>query len=135
MRIVETPLRVRYSETDRMGIVYHANYVVWFEIGRTEYCRAAGLPYRSLEDAGLFILVTRLECKFRRPARYDDLVRVRSGLTELGSRGLAFGYEVVDAEDRLLADGVTHHVFADTAGKPRRAPEEIVAALERFRSS
>ena len=134
-RVVQTELQVRYSETDRMGIVYHANYIVWFEIGRTEYCRAAGLPYRTMEDAGLLILVTGVECKYRRSARYDDLVRVRSRLTELGSRGLAFAYEVVNTEDRLLAHGATRHVFADVSGKPRRAPEEIVAALERFRSS
>ncbi len=135
MRIVETPLRVRYAETDRMGVVYHANHLIWFEIGRTEYCRAAGLPYRALEDAGLLILVTGVECRFRHPARYDDAIRVRSRLTELGNRGLTFGYEVLDVHDRLLADGSTRHVFADASGKPRRAPEDIVETLERFRSS
>ena len=135
MRTVETPLRVRYSETDRMGIVYHANYIVWFEIGRTDYCRAAGVPYRTLEDAGLLILVTEVTCRYRRSARYDDAVRVRARLTELASRGLAFGYEIVDAEDRLLAEGTTRHVFADTAGKPRRAPAEVIETLESFRSS
>ena len=135
LRVVETPLRVRYSETDRMGIVYHAHYIVWFEIGRTDYCRAAGIPYRAMEDAGLLILVTAAECRYRRPARYDDAVRVRSRVTDLASRGLVFGYEIVDEEDRILAEGTTRHVFADTAGKPRRAPPEIIATLERFRKS
>ncbi len=134
MRVVETSLRVRYSETDRMGIVYHGHYIVWFEIGRTDYCRAAGMPYRVMEDSGLLILVTRVECKYRRSARYDDAVRVRSRLTELGSRGLSFGYEIVDAEGRLLAEGATRHVFADSGGKPRRAPAEILERLERFRN-
>ena len=134
MRIVETPLRVRYSETDRMGIVYHANYIVWFEIGRTDYCRAAGMPYRAMEDAGLLILVTAAECRYRRSARYDDAVRVRSRLMELASRGLAFGYAIADEEDRILAEGTTRHVFADTAGKPRRAPREILEKLEAFRN-
>lgn len=133
MRVVETPLRVRYSETDRMGIVYHGHYIVWFEIGRTDYCRTAGMPYRAMEDSGLLILVTGVECRYRRSARYDDAVRVRSRLTELASRGLSFGYEIVDEEDRLLAEGVTRHVFADISGKPRRAPAEILERLESFR--
>jgi acyl-CoA thioester hydrolase len=135
MRVVETPLRVRYAETDRMGIVYHSHYIVWFEIGRTDYCRAAGMPYRAMEDSGLWILVTAVECKYRRSARYDDAVRVRTRLAELGSRGLAFDYEIVDEADRLLADGGTRHVFADATGKPRRAPAEILSALEAFRTA
>jgi len=134
MRVVETSLRVRYSETDRMGIVYHGHYIVWFEIGRTEYCRAAGVPYRKLEDAGLLILVTAVECRYRRSARYDDPIRVRARLTELGGRGLAFGYEVVNEGGAVLAQGTTRHVFADINGKLRRAPAEIVGALEAFRS-
>ncbi|HEY3124454.1 MAG TPA: thioesterase family protein [Thermoanaerobaculia bacterium] len=135
MRVVETSLRVRYAETDRMGVVYHGHYIVWFEIGRTEYCRAAGMPYRVMEDSGLLILVTGVECKYRRSARYDDAVRVKSRMTELGSRGLSFGYEVVDEAGRLLAEGATRHVFADVSGKPRRAPGEILEKLESFRSS
>ena len=135
MKTVETELRVRYSETDRMGIVYHAHYIVWFEIGRTEFCRAAGVPYRAMEDAGLLILVTAVECRYRRSARYDDAVRVKARIMELSSRGLAFAYEIVDDEGRLLADGATRHVFADPSGRPRRAPEEIIESLERFRSS
>jgi len=135
MRVVETSLRVRYAETDRMGVVYHGHYIVWFEIGRTEYCRAAGMPYRVMEDSGLLILVTGVECKYRRSARYDDAVRVKSTLTELGSRGLSFGYEIVDDQGGLLAEGTTRHVFADVSGKPRRAPGEILEKLESFRSS
>jgi acyl-CoA thioester hydrolase len=118
-----------------MGIVYHANYIVWFEIGRTDFCRAAGMPYRAMEDAGILILVTGVECRYRRSARYDDAVRVRSRLVEIASRGLAFAYEIADEKDRILADGTTRHVFADAAGRPRRAPPEIIAALEKFRES
>lgn len=135
LRTVETPLRVRYSETDRMGIVYHGHYIVWFEIGRTEYCRAAGMPYRAMEDSGLLILVTGVECRYRRSARYDDAVRVRSRVTQLNSRGLSFEYEIVDEADRLLAEGATRHVFADLSGKPRRAPAGIIETLARFRES
>jgi acyl-CoA thioester hydrolase len=134
-RTVETRLRVRYSETDRMGIVYHGHYIAWFEVGRTEYCRAAGVPYRTLEDSGLLILVTAVECKFRRSARYDDEVRIVTRLTELASRGLAFGYEALDRDGRLLAEGTTRHVFADASGKPTRAPAEVVRALSKFRDT
>ena len=135
MRIVETPVRVRYAETDRMGIVYHAHYIVWFEIGRTDYCRAAGMPYRAMEESGLWILVTGVDCKYRGSARYDDALRVRTELPELASRGLSFRYEIVDEKDRLLAEGSTRHVFADSQGRPRRAPAEILERLEAFRSS
>ena len=126
-------VRVRYAETDRMGIVYHAHYIVWFEIGRTNYCRAAGMPYRAMEDSGLWILVTGVECKYRGSARYDDALRVRTRLMELASRGLSFQYEVVNEGERLLAEGSTRHVFADAQGRPRRAPAEILEALEAFR--
>ena len=131
-RVVETELRVRYSETDRMGIVYHGAYVSWFEVARTEYCRAAGFPYRRMEDDGLLILVTRVECVYRRPARYDDRIFVRARVTGLASRGLAFAYEVVDENGERLADGATRHLFADVAGRPARAPGEVLEALERF---
>lgn len=135
LRVVETELRVRYSETDRMGIVYHAHYIVWFEIGRTEFCRAAGVPYRAMEDAGLLILVTAVECTYRRPARYDDAIRIRARMSELSSRGLAFAYEIVDAEERRLADGRTRHVFAGPDGRPRRAPAELLEPLAAFRQT
>jgi len=130
---VETALRVRYAETDRMGIVYHANYIVWFEIGRTEYCRSAGMPYRAMEDAGVLILVTSVECRFRRSARYDDAIRVRARMSELSSRGCAFAYEILGEGAILLADGETRHVFADAAGRLRRAPAELMEPLMRFR--
>jgi len=135
LRVVETALRVRYAETDKMGVVYHGHYVVWFEVGRTEYCRAAGVPYRSLEESGVLILVTGLDCKYRRPARYDDALRVRAAMTELGSRGCAFGYEIVRGEDEVLCEGSTRHVFADSEGRPRRAPDEVVERLARFRDA
>ena len=83
-RVVETKLRVRYAETDKMGVVYHAHYVVWFEVGRTEYCRAAGLPYRSMEESGGLILVTGLDCRYRRPARYDDALSALDGEQQIG---------------------------------------------------
>jgi acyl-CoA thioester hydrolase len=135
MRSVEIGLRVRYSETDAMSIVYHANYLVWFEIGRTEFCRVAGFPYRAMEDSGLWILVTDVECRYRRSARYDDEIRIRTQMPELGSRMVVFAYEIFGPKDVLLADGQTRHVFADPTGKPRRATAEVLEGLERFRVS
>jgi len=118
-----------------MGIVYHAHYIVWFEIGRTDYCREAGMPYRAMEESGLFILVTAVDCRYRRPARYDDALRVRTRLTEVASRGVAFGYEIVDEAGRLLAEGSTRHVFADPEGRLRRAPAGVLETLGKFRES
>ncbi len=131
--MVESAVRVRYSETDQMGIVYHAHYLVWFEIGRTEWCRAAGIPYAEMERQGLFIPVTRVEATFRRRSSYDDAVRVETRMAELSGRGCAFSYEIRDAAGELLADGATRHVFTDPSGRPTRSPGIILAALERFR--
>ena len=135
MRAVTTELRVRYSETDQMGIVYHAHYLVWFEIGRTEWCRAAGHPYAEMERSGLFIPVTRVAAAFRRRSSYDDAVRVVTRMARLGSRGCEFAYEVRNPADDLLADGSTGHVFTDDQGRPTRGAADIVDALERFRTS
>jgi acyl-CoA thioester hydrolase len=118
-----------------MGIVYHAHYLVWFEIGRTEWCRRAGIPYAEMERSGLFIPVTRVEATFRRRSSYDDAIRIEARMAELSGRGCAFAYEVRSEDDDLLADGSTRHIFTDTSGRPRRAPPEILEPLERFRSS
>ena len=134
-RPVETSLRVRYSETDQMGIVYHAHYLVWFEIGRTEWCRAAGLPYAGMEAAGLFIPVTRVECSFRGRPRYDDAITVRTTMPTLARRGCEFAYEVFGPSLDRLAEGATRHVFTDAGGRARSAPEELVEGLRRFRES
>ena len=128
-RAVEHSIRVRYAETDRMGIVYHAHYLVWFEIGRTEFCRAAGIPYRQMEEEGILIPVTGVDCKYRRSARYDDDVTIRTRMGDVGSRGLTFFYEVLGADGSLLAEGSTRHLFTDLGTKPIRIPEKI---RERF---
>jgi acyl-CoA thioester hydrolase len=133
--VVETHLRVRYSETDQMRIVYHAHYFVWFEIGRTEWCRAAGLPYASMEQSGLFIPVTRAEGTFRRRSSYDDPIRVATRMHELSARGCTFAYEILNPAGDLLAEGSTDHVFTDGSGRPRRAPAELFRPLEQFRTS
>lgn len=129
-RIVETTLRVRYAETDAMGVVHHANYFVWFEAGRTEYTRAAGLPYREVEAAGVRLVVIEAHCHFHRPARYDDLVVVRTSVREIGKATLTFAYDVVARGDGTrLADGHTVHAAIDPDGRVRRIPEAVRTAL------
>jgi acyl-CoA thioester hydrolase len=132
-RAVEHSIRVRYSETDRMGIVYHAHYLVWFEIGRTEFCRAAGFPYRRMEEDGVLIPVTEAECVYRRSARYDDTLRVRTRIGEAGSRGLSFFYEVFgEAPGRPIAEGRTRHVFTGLDGRPISIPPRVRGVFSAF---
>lgn len=119
-------LRVRYAETDQMGIVYYANFLVWFEIGRTDFCRQHGFAYREMEEQdGLYIIVAEASCRYKAPARYDDEIRVRTRLSACRKRVLVFGYEVYrQADDTLLAVGETVHVITDRQGQPRALPEK-----------
>ncbi|MFN7918813.1 MAG: thioesterase family protein [Bryobacteraceae bacterium] len=125
MTIHEARLRVRYAETDQMGIVYHANYLVWMEVGRVEFFRARGLRYRDFEtEAGLKLAVVEAGCRYHSPARYDDEIAVRTQVTETNARMVVFGYEIVNAATgQTLATGHTKHVFLDSEGKPRKVPE------------
>jgi acyl-CoA thioester hydrolase len=127
----ESRLRVRYSETDKMGIVYYANYLVWFEIGRAEYCRARGFSYRDLEeDHDAFLVVAESYCRYKAPAYYDDELVIRTHITELRRRSLRFGYEVVRASDgQIIAEGETGHVVTDASGRVRSFPEGYAKRL------
>lgn len=121
----ETIVRVRYAETDKMGVVYHANHLVWFEIGRTEYCRSRGLTYREMEDAGdAFLVVAEAYCRYKAPAFYDDELVIRTHLTELRRRSMRFGYEILRADDdSVVAEGETGHVVTDRQGRVRTLPD------------
>lgn len=121
----ETIIRVRYSETDKMGVVYHANYLVWFEIGRTEYCRARGFSYRDMEEnENAFLVVAESYCRYKAPAYYDDELIVRTQITELRRRSLRFGYEIIRAaNDQIIAEGETGHVVTDDRGRVRSMPD------------
>lgn len=131
-RVVDTEVRVRYAETDAMGVAHHANYFVWFEAGRTEYTRALGTPYRDVEAAGVRLVVIEAHCHFRRPARYDDVVIVRTSLGDVSKATLTFAYEVVTTGDGTrLADGYTVHAATDLLGRVRRIPEAVRTALGR----
>ncbi len=130
--VVESKVRVRYAETDAQRVVYHANYLVWFEVGRTDYCEAAGYPYARMESEGVLIAVVEARARYRRAVRYGDVVTVRTRFAGMKSRGCAFGYEVVLPGGALAAEGETHHIFVDTAGRPRQVPPGVVKAFRSF---
>jgi len=127
----ETTVRVRYAETDRMGVVYHANYLVWFEIGRTEFCRARGFAYKDMEENdGAFLVVAESYCRYKAPALYDDELVVRTHITELRRRSVRFGYEIMRPSDAVvIAEGETGHVVTDPAGRVISMPEAYRLAL------
>ena len=122
---IETEIEVRYAETDQMGVVHHANYVVWFELARTRLCAASGFHYADIEKMGYLLMVTGVQAFYRRSARYGDTVKVVCWNDRLGSRGLHFAYEVRKG-DEVLATGATEHVWVEMAtGKPCRMPEPL----------
>jgi acyl-CoA thioester hydrolase len=122
----ETTVRVRYVETDQMGVVYHGNYFVWFEVGRVEWCRRQGFEYKRMEtEDDSFIVVAEAQCRYKRPARFDDLLVVRTRVTESKRRMVTFGYEIVDhASGETVATGETVHVICDRLGRPKSLPEK-----------
>ena len=124
--ISSTLIRVNYSETDQMGVVYHARYVVWLDIARTEHLREAGMAYRDVEAAGHRLAVAELAIRFGQPARYDDLVRVRCWVRDLASRRVTFGYAIEHADSgRLLATATTSMMSVDAAMTPARLPDAV----------
>ena len=136
-RAVETTLRVRYAETDAMGIVYHSNYIIWFEVGRGEYMRQQGGDYADLEAQGYYLPVIEVQVRYLAPARYDDLVTVRTWVEEARSRQVTFAYEVVMAEaasasetGQLLVTGKTKHVCVDEEGMVKRIPQSMREMLK-----
>jgi acyl-CoA thioester hydrolase len=129
---VESRLRVRYKETDQMGIAHHANYIVWFEIGRTDLCRATGFPYNEIEARGFILVVTDMQCRYRVPYRYDSEVVIRTTVAELASRSIRFSYELYDASGETLhANGTSSHLWLDEkTRRPVRADAEVKRAFE-----
>jgi acyl-CoA thioester hydrolase len=129
-----TELRVRYAETDRMGVVYYANYLVWCEVGRVEFLRAHGRSYARLEDEGFGLAVMDASVRYLAPARFDDLVRVETTLTGVRSRAVTFDYLITNADSgALLARAHTALVSIDGAGRPTALPPGFRAALAALR--
>ncbi len=122
----ETTVRVRYAETDQLGIVYHSNYFVWYEVGRVELIRSMGITYKQMElEDDCHIVVAEAHCRYHHPARYDEVLRVRTRIAEARRRTIRFAYEVLHGESgRLLATGETTHVVCGRDGRPKSLPEK-----------
>ena len=127
----EAQIRVRYAETDKMGIVHHSNYPIWFEIGRSEYCRARGFSYLEMEEKeNALLVVAEIYCRYKSPAFYDDEIVVRTRINEMRKRSLRFGYEIYRlADGKILAEGETTHVVTDSENRVRSFPSEYQVML------
>jgi len=123
--------RVNYSETDQMGFVYHANYLIWMDMARTEHLRECGMSYKQLEDEGTYLTVTDVQIRYRQPARYDDMIRIRCWIRDLASRRVIFGYAVERAEtDELLATAETSLIALNPQQTLSRIPEHVSELLK-----
>lgn len=120
----EATIRVRYAETDQMGVVYYGNYFTWFEVARVEMCRQLGFEYKQMEiEDDSFIVVAEAQCRYKRPARFDDVLVIRTRVTESQRRTVRFSYEVLNQESgELIATGETLHVICDRLGRPKSLP-------------
>ena len=127
----DTTVRVRYAETDQMGVVYHANYLIWFEVGRVELMRALGAEYKKMEiEDDCHIVVADVHCRYHHPAHYDEVLRVRTRIAESRNRTVKFSYELFrDADGALLATGDTTHVICGGNGRPKMLPHKYRALL------
>lgn len=130
MKNFSTEIRVRYQETDNMGVVYYANYFVWFEVARTEYLRSLGLLYTRLEEKGFYLMVASTSCQYKSPAKYDDVVRIETWVPEIKNSSMKFAYKLFIGE-RLVAIGDSVHVFTNKSAKPGRIPEELRSLFHR----
>ena len=126
MEFHDAMLRVRYAETDQMGVVYHSNYLIWFEIGRVELMRALGFEYKLMEsEDDCYIVVAEASCRYLSPARYDEILRVRTRISQAGNRIVKYSYELLrDSDEALLATGATTHVICGRDGKPKSLPDK-----------
>ena len=128
--LVDVDVRVRYAETDQMGVAYYANYLVWFEVGRSEFCRKRGFLYAELEALGYKLVVTDVHCRYRNSAKYDETVVVRTRLKGVNKRMITFGYEVLRKDrEEVIAEGETRHICVDSNGKTKSLPEKFLVCL------
>ncbi len=122
-------IRVRYAETDAMGIVHHSRYIPWFEVGRSDWLREAGLSYSEFQAMGYYLTVVEVGARYHKPACYDQLVTVRTWVGEVQSRAIRMEYEVVDDAGATLVTGFTRHICVTHAGKPTRLPQVLLDIL------
>ena len=126
MTLQRTRVRVRYAETDRMGVAYYANYFVWFEVGRTDWLRHTGWTYREMEGDGVSLPVIEAQCEYRQPARYDDEIEIATRGTLVTQVRVRFDYQLTRAEDQTaIAAGHTVHAAVDRGGRPCRLPARV----------
>ena len=127
---VETEERVRYSETDQMGVAHNKSYFEWFELGRTEFCRKRGIPYKEIEAQGLYLVVVEAFCKYRRPLRYDQAFIIRVILREATPKKVVFDYEILTREGRdLVASGYTIHIATNVRGEVSSLPAPVLEKI------
>ena len=126
-----TSHRVIYGDTDKMGVVYYANYLRWFERGRSEFLRASGVPYGEIEAQGIYFPVVEVNCRYAQPARYEDLVLIETRLASVSRASLIFTYRILrDGEEGPLATGSTKHACINAAGKVLRIPDDLLRILQ-----
>ena len=131
-RTVESRVKVRYAETDQMGVAYYANYFIWFEVGRSQYCNDCGFSYRDMErETGLFLIVAEANCRYKTPARYEDELTIQTFIAELTRRTLRFSYEIEREDGTAIATGETLHVLINAEGRPSSFPEKYLSLLKR----
>ncbi len=126
-----TTVRVRYGETDQMGVVYHPNYFLYFETGRTELMRAAGIAYSELEKSGIYLVVTQASCRYRAAARYDQELKILTRVDQVGKATVQFSYRVLGPGGTLLAEGGTELASVDAAKNPVRLPKDVAELLSK----
>lgn len=131
----ESHLRVRYAETDAMGIVHHSRYIPWFEVGRSDWMRQAGLPYGEFERMGYYLTVTEIGARYYHPAVYDELITIYTWVESVQSRGVMLGYEVKNASGQRLVMGYSKHVCITHDGQPARLPDALLTALKQGQNS
>lgn len=139
MKYSKSEIRVRYAETDKMGIVYHANYYVWFEVARTDLIRSSGITYKDMESQGVGMPVIGTDCKYKSSAYYDDILTIKASVEELKPARILFTYEVFREKDqKLIAIGHTEHAFVNNVdGKPinlKKKHEELYHMLDEYSS-
>ena len=130
-RVSETTLRVRYAETDAMGIVHHSRYIPWFEVGRVNFLREIGFPYDQIEEMGFLFVIAELGARYHLPARFDDIVIIRTWMDRAYSRGMRLEYQIVNEAGETLVTGFTKLICTDKQGQPTRLPEKLVVLLTR----
>lgn len=129
--MVKISTRIRYSETDRMGFVYHSHYLVFLEMGRTEWLRKTGISYKEMEDMGFFLPVVKIDITYKKPAKYDDIIKIYTSLKSINSRSIEFSY-TLKRENTILVIATTKHIFMNNKGKAITLDKKLYEKIKRI---